>query len=123
MVPREKLQQLKEKFGPAIQQADLPNDNRLVVYIDPAQVKAICQYVFREMDARYVISIGTDERPYTGEFMVYHQFAFDKDHILCSIVSRLSGDKPQIDSISRIIPGANWAEREFKDLFGIELTD
>jgi Ni,Fe-hydrogenase III large subunit/Ni,Fe-hydrogenase III component G len=123
MVPREKLQQLKDKFGSAIQQADLPSDNRLVVYIDPAEVKPICEYVFRDMDARYVISVGTDDRPYSGQFMVYHQFAFDKDHILCSIVSRLPGDKPQIDSISRIIPGANWAEREIKDLFGVELVD
>lgn len=123
MVPREKLQQLKEKFGAAIQLADMATDQRLVVYIDPAEVKAVCQYVFRDMDARYVISIGADDRPYSGTFLVYHQFAFDKDHILCSIVVRLPGDKPKIDSISRIIPGANWAEREIKDLFGIELVD
>jgi len=120
MALSKKVQQLKDKFGPAIQQVDLPSDNRLHVYIDPASVKPICQYIFRDMNARYVISIGCDDRPYSGKFQVLHHFAFDTDKVLCSIISRLPGDQPRIDSISGIIPGANWAEREIKDMFGIE---
>lgn len=115
-----KLQQLKDKFGSAIQQVDIPNNMRLLVYIDPASVKPICQYIFRDMDARYVISIGSDDRPYSGKFLVFHQFAFDKEKILFSIICRLPGENPRIDSISGIVPGANWAERELKDLLGIE---
>ena len=122
MVTGDKIQQLKDKFGPAIQQADVPNKQRLIIYIDPAAVKPICKHIFRDMDARYVISIGSDDRPYSGKFLVLHHFAFDKDHVLMSVICRLAGDKPKIDSISGIIPGANWAEREFKDLLGIELV-
>ena len=122
MVAREKLQQLKDKFGPAIQQADLPNDRRLVIQIDPAAVKSVCQFVFRDLNARYVISIGSDDRPYSGKFLVMHNFALDKDKILMSVVSRLPGDKPKIDAISSIVPAANWAEREIKDLLGVEMV-
>lgn len=121
-VARDRLQQLKEKFGAAIQQAELPNDMRLFVYIDPAQVKPICRYVFRDMDARYVISIGVDDRPYSGKFLAMHNFALDKDKILLSVVARLPGDKPQIETISDVVTGANWAEREMRDLFGIEIV-
>jgi Ni,Fe-hydrogenase III large subunit/Ni,Fe-hydrogenase III component G len=120
MAAREKLQLLKEKFGPAIQQADLPNDNRLIVYVDPAALKSVCGFVFRDLDARYVISVGSDDRQYSGKFLVFHQFAFDRDHVLASVVARLPGDSPKVDSISDIVPGANWAERELRDLFGIE---
>jgi len=120
MVARERLNQLKEKFGPAIQRADLPSDQRLFVVADPAAVKPICQYIFRDLDARYVISIGADDRPFSGKFLVAHDFAFDKDHILCSILAYLSAEDPKIESISEAVPAANWAEREMRDLVGIE---
>jgi Ni,Fe-hydrogenase III large subunit/Ni,Fe-hydrogenase III component G len=120
MDARERLNQLKEKFGPAIVRADMPNDSRLFVYVEPSVVKAVCRYVFRDLDARYVISIGADDRQFSGNFLVFHDFAFDKDKILCSIITEASADNPKVDCISDIIPGANWAEREISDMFGIE---
>ena len=120
MDARARLNQLKEKFGSQILRADVPNDSRLYVDVDPEALKAICRYVFRDLDARYVISVGADDRPYSGNFMVYHDFAFDKDKILFSIIVQLPADNPKVDSISDIVPGANWAEREIRDMFGIE---
>jgi Ni,Fe-hydrogenase III large subunit/Ni,Fe-hydrogenase III component G len=120
MDARERLNQLKEKFGPAILRADFPNDSRLYVYVEAQSLKSICRYVFRDLDARYIISIGADDRPYSGDFMVFHDFAFDKDKIILSIITQIPADNPKVDSISDIIPGANWAEREIRDMFGIE---
>jgi Ni,Fe-hydrogenase III large subunit/Ni,Fe-hydrogenase III component G len=121
MTARERLSQLKEKFGPAIQRADMPGDDRLFVYVEPSSLKAICQYLFRDLDARYVISIGTDDRPFSGKFLVIHDFAFDPDHLLCSVLVSLSPDHPKVESISGVVPAANWAEREIQDLVGIEM--
>ncbi|MGD0845138.1 MAG: NADH-quinone oxidoreductase subunit C [Geobacteraceae bacterium] len=120
MDARARLNQLKEKFGSQILRADFPNDRRLYVYVEPEALKAVCRYVFRDLDARYVISVGADDRSYSGNFMVYHDFAFDKDKILSSIIVQLPADNPKVDSISDIVPGANWAEREIRDMFGIE---
>ena len=120
MIAHERLNQLKEKFGPAIQRADLPGDSRLFVFVEPAALKAICQHIFRDLDARYVISIGLDDRPYSGKFLVAHDFAFDRDHLLCSVLAYLPADNPKVDSISDVVPGASWAEREMRDLVGIE---
>jgi Ni,Fe-hydrogenase III large subunit/Ni,Fe-hydrogenase III component G len=123
MTARERLSQLKEKFGPAILRADMPADNRLFVYVEPSCLKAICQYIFRDLDARYVISIGTDDRPFSGTFLVIHDFAFDQDHLLCSVLVSLPPDSPKVASISGVVPAANWAEREIQDLVGVEMTD
>jgi Ni,Fe-hydrogenase III large subunit/Ni,Fe-hydrogenase III component G len=120
MEARERLNQLKEKFGPAIVRADMPNDSRLYVYVEPSALKAVCRYVFRDLDARYVISIGADDRPFSGNFLVFHDFAFDKDKILASIITQAAADNPKVDCISDIVPGASWAEREISDMFGIE---
>lgn len=120
MNARDRLGQLKEKFGAAIQRADFSSDARLYVYIDPQAVRGVCEYIFRDLDARYVISIGIDDRPTSGKFLVAHDFAFDKDHLLCSLLVYLPADNPKIDSISDLVPAANWAEREMRDMVGIE---
>ena len=120
MDAHKRLNQLKEKFGSQILRADFPNESRLYVYVEPQALKAVCRYVFRDLDARYVISIGADDRPFSGDFLVFHDFAFDKDKILCSIITTADAGSPKVDSISDIIPAANWAEREIRDMFGVE---
>ena len=120
MIAPYRLKQLREEFGAAIQRADCPSDRRLFLYVDPPEVKRFCRHLFRDLDARYVISIGADDRPFSGNFLVAHNFAFDKDHLLCSVLTYLPPDNPRIDSISGVVPAANWAEREIRDLIGIE---
>ena len=120
MTACDRLEQLRQKFGAAILSTDFPADNRLFVHVEPAAIKSICQFIFRDLDARYVISIGTDDRPYSGNFVVAHNFAFDRDHLLCSVLCDLPAEKPSIDSVSEVIPAASWAEREMRDLVGIE---
>ena len=120
MNARDRLNQLKAKLGPAILRADLPGETRLFVFVEPSALKAICQHIFRDLDARYVISIGLDDRPFSGKFLVAHDFAFDRDHVLCSVLAYLPADNLKVDSICDVVPGANWAEREIRDLVGIE---
>lgn len=120
MIAREMFEEFKARFGPLIQRADLPSDRRLFVYVDRSAVKYVCQHIFRELDARYVASIGSDDRPFSGTFLVAHNFAFDKDHLLCSVLTQLPEDDLKIDSITNMVPAASWAEREMRDLLGIE---
>lgn len=119
MAAQQILNLLKERFAPAIQRADVPADNRLFLFVEPSALKAVCQHVFRTLDARYVVGIGIDDRPYSGQFLVGHNFAFDGSHVLCSILTSLPGDRPQVESITDVVPPANWSEREFRDLVGI----
>ena len=120
MIARERLNQLKDKFDSAVVRADLPSDSQLFAWVRPEEVKEVCRHIFRDLDARYVTSIGADDRPFSGGFLVAHNFAFDKDHILCSILAQLPAEGPKIASISGVVPAANWAEREMRDLVGIE---
>ena len=120
MAAREKLIAFTEKFGSAIQRADLPDDGRLFVFVEPASVKAVCRHIFRDLDARYVVTIGADDRPFSGKFLVVHDFAFDREHLLVSIAALLPAESPRVDSICEDVPAASWAEREMRDLVGIE---
>ena len=120
MTAREMFEEFKARFGQLIDRADLPSDRRLFVFVDRSAVKFVCQHIFRELDARYVASIGTDDRPFSGKFLVAHNFAFDKDHVLCSVLTQLPENDLKIDSITQMVPAAGWAEREMRDLLGIE---
>jgi Ni,Fe-hydrogenase III large subunit/Ni,Fe-hydrogenase III component G len=120
MIARERLNQLRTRFGPAIQRADLPADGRLFVYLEPGAVRAVCAYLFRELDARYVISLGADDRPVSGHYLVAHTFAFDREQLLASVLCYVNSQEPRLDSITPVVPAANWAEREIRDLLGIE---
>ena len=122
MIARDMFEQFKQRFGPLIKRADLPSDKRLFVFIDASTVKFVCQHIFRDLDARYVASIGVDDRPYSGRFLVAHNFAFDKDHLLCSAIAYLPPENPTIESITDFVPAASWAEREMRDLVGIEFV-
>lgn len=120
MRERERLHQLKTRFGPALERADLPGEGRLFLHVAPHALRDVCRYLFRDLDARYIISIGADDRPASGGFLVAHNFAFDRDHVLCSILTHVPADAPQVESIAVDVPAANWAEREMRDLVGIE---
>lgn len=120
MIAREMFEEFKARFGPLIQRADVPSEHRLFVFVDRSVMKFVCQHIFRELDARYVTSIGSDDRPFSGTFLVAHNFAFDKDHVLCSVLTQLPEHDLNIDSITSMVPAASWAEREMRDLLGIE---
>ncbi len=120
---QEKAQQvlnlLKERLGKHFLGFSQPTANRLYVDLRKESVGDAVKLVFNEIGARYVISVGTDKRPLNGGFEVLHIFAFDKDHLRIGLRFPMEGQQPKIDSITPIVRGAGWAEREFRDLVGI----
>ena len=120
MAARDVLNSIKKRFDGVIQRVDVPADNRLYLYVQPEMIKEICRFVFRDLDARYVISIGIDDRQQSDSFIVAHDFSFDRLNVLASIMVNLPASQPRVDCISDVVPAANWAEREMRDLLGIE---
>jgi Ni,Fe-hydrogenase III large subunit/Ni,Fe-hydrogenase III component G len=120
MSARKVLEKIKEKFNGVIVRVDVPADNRLFLYVRPESLKSVCGFLFRDLDARYAVGIGMDDRPYSGGFLVAHDFALDRENVLASVLVQLPGDAPRVDAISDVIPAANWSECEFRDLVGIE---
>ncbi len=67
----------------------------------------------------YSTGMGVDERPIDGRFGVYHVFNCRGEGYVVLRISTL-GDPPSILSITPVIKGAEWAEREARDMLGIE---
>ncbi len=82
----------------------------------------LCRLLIEELDAYYSTSIGVDERPLNGSFAVYHVFVADKLGLYILVRLEASPSHPIVKSITPIIPGAGWAEREVMDMIGVKFA-
>lgn len=57
-----------------------------------------------------------------GEMEVVYDFFHPLNPIRAVVRTRVSRDNPELPTISRVFPGANWHERETHDFFGIRFT-
>ena len=95
---------------------------KVYVEINSKAILGISEYIFRSLGARFNSIVGVDRRPTHQDFQTTHIFSFDEDKIFVLLQSSLTNDPPEIQSITPIIPGANWAERELQDLLGIKVN-
>jgi Ni,Fe-hydrogenase III component G len=114
-------QELKKAFGASIIDVHKRSDRRLYLMVDKNSIVPVAGYVFRNMDARFMISTGTDTP--RGVIEVNHHFAFDKDNFVVTLRTLVDRNNPEIDSISSVVPAANWIEREMWELLGINFIN
>lgn len=115
----EVIKKIQDKFKNDILQAEEIVPGRIYLDIKKEAVTEISDFIFNKLKGRFLISAGTDRLATEGDFLVTHIFSLDKDNIFVSLKIPISPEDSTIDSISNIIPGANWAEREFRDMVGI----
>src|SRR4030042_6627716 len=104
MKEREELvTKIEEKLaGKAVSsRRDIPN--RMYVYIEGENLPEAVRLLFDELSGRYVILTGVDTP--VGVEVLYH-FSFDRVGLVVTLRVLLDKDKPEIDSITPIVPGA-----------------
>ena len=80
-------------------------------------LREIADYLFNKMKCR--LSICTATEVYDGLEVLYH-FSDDTTGTYYNPRVKTGLENPEINSITPIIEGANWIEREMYDLFGIK---
>ncbi len=111
---------IKERFPKGLSNFYEKSSKRIYFDVNPTDIPVICEYLFKDLDARFVIASGLDTP--RGIEILYH-FSFDRKNILVSVRTLLDGDKPEIESISSIIKGAEWIEREIHELLGVNFRN
>jgi len=115
----EVTERLRGRLGASFLSADQPHPDTLRIEIDKRAVRAAADFLFNEMGARFMISTGIDRRPLTGDYGIVHVFSLDPQHVYILLDCAVDPEEARIDSITSIVPGANWAEREFRDAVGV----
>jgi Ni,Fe-hydrogenase III large subunit/Ni,Fe-hydrogenase III component G len=119
MTTAELQRDLKACFGEKLSRLEERVPGKLSLRVQPEALRALAQYLFAEIGCRFVVSAGLDRRAFSGDFAVVHFFALDPDRIAIEVSVSLPPESPHLDSISPVVPAANWAEREFAELVGI----
>jgi NADH-quinone oxidoreductase subunit C len=112
---------LAEKFPTQVTAIEL-NPKQAAVEIDPQIVVRLFEFIKNspELKMDYLSCIsGVDSG--TNIDLVYFIGSIEYKHKLTvrTKVDRIGG---KIDTISQVIPGANWFEREIWELYGVEFT-
>lgn len=111
---------LWNRFGDKLEHVEEHVPNQFVVTVPRDVLPEVAKYACREMGGRFVINVATDMRERTEDFRFSHTFAFDEDKIFLVLQSHVPEDDLKVESITPEVPAANWAEREARDLLGIE---
>lgn len=93
------------------------NENVAYVTINPESILNVISFLILH-GARFVVSVGTDYMPKTGKLEINHLFSWDSDQTTI-VIKALVDPAEAVSSIASILPAASWAERECRDLVGI----
>lgn len=116
----EAINSIKEKFSGRITEFLEHNKQRYYILIDKKDLLDMVRFVFKDLGARYQIVSALDT-PDAIE-IVYH-FSLDKSGKVISIRTFLSRENPEVESISSIVTGAQWIEREIYDILGVKFLN
>ena len=114
------ISKMKGKLGEKILELDEKSDKRYYILIDRKDLLTFASYIFNDLNARYIIESGLDTRE--GIEILYH-FALDDVGKVISLRVILPRENPEIESISSVVTGAQWIEREVQDILGVKFLN
>ena len=114
MVPKD----VPEKLGEIVVEVYSTGPKRYILTLSSYdKIREAAKILFDE--GFRISTITTLDRGFYFE-LLYH---FVKKNVIASIKILVPKGESKVPSITPIIPGANWLEREVRDLFGIEFVD
>ena len=118
--PQTIINNLKERFSEQIT-VDCSNLSTIYLKADAAFLLSIAEHLVEQLNGRFVTCAAIDRRKEKDTFTVFYIFSCDREKVFLCISTDIDPSDVTIDSITPIIPGANWAERELNDLSGIKV--
>jgi len=114
------LAKIKEKFSWQILNIFEKSLRRAYIDLKPENIKEIVEFIFRRLRARFVIVSAVDTR---NAIEILYHFSFDSVGKIITLRTKIDKENPEIESITPIIKGAEWIEREIYELLGVRFKN
>ncbi len=118
------VEKLKAKFPEIVEWIEADAGQSFAV-VDAEDWLSVCRYLSRsaELEFDFLRSMaGTDFPELDAIEVVCHLYSYKNKQDFV-IKTRAQKAKPQLDSLSKIWPAANWYEREIFDLLGVHFDE
>jgi len=116
MTREEVLRGIRERFKEDIIDFFDKSPKRVYIEIGPESITKVASYIFKDLGARFNTASGVDAKHHME--ILYH-FAVEDINLLITLRVKLEKARPEIHSLTPIMEGANWIEREIHELLGI----
>ncbi len=113
------LESIKKEFGKRIKKVFDKSERRVYIDIDKKDIKDVANFIFKDLGARFNIASGVDT---PKQIEILYHFSFDELALVVSIRTFVDKEKSEIDSLTPIMKGAGWIEREIHELFGVHFN-
>jgi len=111
------VDEIKKKLGNKIVKWEEHNSKRHYIEIKKEDLREAAKIFFRDFGFRFCIATGIDN---IKNMEVLYHFSDDKTGVIYSLRVFTERDGGKIPTISDIIKGARWIEREIHELLGID---
>ena len=119
MEKEEVKKRIAEKFGDKVQIAER-SEKRVYIYAENEIWVDLASFLFNDLDARFDTGVAVDDRDGV-EVMFF--FPFDREGYFVTVKTFANKPHPELDSISPIIPGAKWIEREMFEMYEVNFRN
>ena len=111
------VEKLRSILGDKFQRYSTRNERRTCITIQKDGIRDCVKVLFDQFEAR-LSTISAVDRNF--KFDVLYHFTLDQQGLVASICLSTPKQAASLDSVTDILPAANWIEREIQELFGIK---
>jgi Ni,Fe-hydrogenase III component G len=98
-----------------------PRDNRVFLVCEAEKSLELNEFLFHDVGARFCIVTGIDAEDC---FEIIYHYSYDQTGTVINIKALIRDrDNPSIESITSVVPAAEWIEREIHDILGIDFIN
>ena len=114
------LARIKDRFSKKILKVFEKSRRRIYIDFDSKDIPQVVSFLFREMGGRLATATGIDDRK---NIEILYHFSFDSSGTIISLRTLVDKKNPEIESVTPIVKGAEWIEREIHELLGVNFRN
>jgi Ni,Fe-hydrogenase III component G len=97
------------------------SDRRVFLLCESENSFAVNKFLFQDLALRFIIATGIDS---DSCFEVLYHYSNDETGCIVTVKAFIRDrENPSIESITPILPAAEWIEREMRDILGIDFIN